>query len=217
MVVTTSTETTRVQTATNILIPASASNDQPIRQPFFDCKGTFFCIMCFVVPYFILAPLALTMFLTRPREYEPEFLVHSAALQYPRNNTPFEFTAMWNLTLLAMNPNKKWDIYCDSLQASLLYYSPVYQHVLLAATSLRPLLLTTTNQTLVSFKLSTLDAYVVDDVANKISDGNTTGLFVLQISVCYRYRLQSKDVKIPEPNVQNYYCDVPSPSWSILG
>ncbi|PQQ11044.1 uncharacterized protein Pyn_25543 [Prunus yedoensis var. nudiflora] len=149
MVGTTSTKTTGVQTATNILIPASASNDQPIRQPFFDCKGTFFCIMCFVVPYFILAPLALTLLLTRPREYDPEFLVHSAALQYPRNNTPSEFTAIWNLTLLAMNPNKKWDIYCDSLQASLFYYSPVYQRVLLAATSLRPLLLTTANQTLV--------------------------------------------------------------------
>ncbi|CAB4314630.1 unnamed protein product [Prunus armeniaca] len=125
-----------------------------------------------------------------------------------------------------MNPNKKWDIYWDSLQASLFYYSPVYQHiteldqtyqrVLLAATSLSPLLLTTTNQTLVSFKLSTLDAYVADDVANKISDGNTTDLFVLEISVCYRYKLQSKDVKIPEPNVQSYYCNVPSPSWSIL-
>ncbi|CAB4277818.1 unnamed protein product [Prunus armeniaca] len=126
-----------------------------------------------------------------------------------------------------MNPNKKWDIYCDSLQASLFYYSPVYQHiteldekyqrVLLAATSLRPLLLTTTNQTLVSFKLSTLDAYVADDVANKISDGNTTDVFVLEISVCYRYRHESKDVKIPEPNVQSYYCNVPSPSPSILG
>ncbi|CAB4284236.1 unnamed protein product [Prunus armeniaca] len=125
-----------------------------------------------------------------------------------------------------MNPNKKWDIYQDSLQASLFYYSPVYQHiteldqtyqrVLLAATSLSPLLLTTTNQTLVSFKLSTLDAYVADDVANKISDGYTTDLFVLEISVCYRYKLQSKDVKIPEPNVQSYYCNVPSPSWSIL-
>ncbi|KAL6277639.1 hypothetical protein ACE6H2_021240 [Prunus campanulata] len=124
----------------------------------------------------------------RDREYEPEFLVHSAALQYPRNNTPFEFTAMWNLTLLAMNPNKKWDIYCDSLQASLFYQhityqDQKYQFVLLTATSLRLLLLTTTNQTLVSFKLSTLDAYVADDVANKISDGNTTDLFGLEISV----------------------------------
>ncbi|CAL9002279.1 unnamed protein product [Prunus brigantina] len=62
------------------------------------------------VPYFIIAPLVLTLFLTLPRGYDPEFLVHSAALQYPRNNTPSEFTAMWNLTLLAMNPNKKWDM-----------------------------------------------------------------------------------------------------------
>ncbi|KAL6283965.1 hypothetical protein ACE6H2_014894 [Prunus campanulata] len=150
MVGTTSTKTTGVQTATNILIPASSSNDQPIRQPFFDCEGTFFCIMCIVVSYFILAPLALTLLLTRPREYDPEFLVHSAALQYPRNNTPSEFTAIWNLTLLATNPNKKWDIYCDSLQASLFYYSPVYQRVLLAATSLRPLLLTTAKSRMVT-------------------------------------------------------------------
>ncbi|KAI5325362.1 hypothetical protein L3X38_034436 [Prunus dulcis] len=75
------------------------------------------------------APSVLTLFLTLPRGYDPEFLVHSAALQYPRNNTPSEFTLMWNLTLLAMNPNKKWDIYCDSLPASLFYYSPVYQHI----------------------------------------------------------------------------------------
>ncbi|KAH0986946.1 hypothetical protein GBA52_014123 [Prunus armeniaca] len=78
MVGNTSTKTTGVQTATNILIPASAaSNDQPTRQPFFDCED-FFCIMCFVVPYFILAPLGLTLLLTHTKGYDPEFLVHSA-------------------------------------------------------------------------------------------------------------------------------------------
>ncbi|PQP96427.1 uncharacterized protein Pyn_18323 [Prunus yedoensis var. nudiflora] len=177
--------------------------------------------MCIVVPYFILAPSILTLFLTLPRGNSLEFLVHSAALQYPHNNTPSEFTVIWNLTLLAMNPNKKWDIYCDSLQASLFYQhitdqDQKNQFVLLAATSLCLLLLTTTNQTLVSFKLPTLNAYVADDVANKISDGNTTDLFGLEISVRYRYKLQSKDVKIPEPDVQSCYCNVPSPSWSIL-
>ncbi|VVA09410.1 Hypothetical predicted protein [Prunus dulcis] len=84
-----------------------------------------------------------------------------------------------DVTLIATNPNMKWDIYCDRLQPGLFYglffnYNPT--GLRLASTSLRPLSLKSSNQTSVSFKLPMLSAYVPYDVAKEISDDNTTAL-----------------------------------------
>ncbi|CAB4286890.1 unnamed protein product [Prunus armeniaca] len=186
----------------------------------------------------VLFPAAVLLILTSmiifrlhspPEGFNPEFRVHSAALQYPHINatrSSSELTATWDLTLLAKNPNHKWDIDCDSLQALLFYTPSGYQHikerpqehkekekelVVLAATSLVPLVLSTRNQIGISFKLPMLRAYMANDVVKEISDGNTTTLslrFGLKLSVWSRYRAQlMSDQKTPLPRFASYFCD----------
>ncbi|CAB4284365.1 unnamed protein product [Prunus armeniaca] len=107
----------------------------------------------------------------------------------------------------------KWDIYCDRLQPALFYglffnYNPT--GLRLASTSLRPLLLISSNQTSVSFKLPMLSAYVPYDVAKEISDDNTTALafrFGLMISVHCSYRAHLRNRRTPESISTHYFCN----------
>ncbi|BFG38298.1 hypothetical protein CerSpe_245720 [Prunus speciosa] len=185
--------------------------------------------MYFMLPWIILLG-SFIILRWEPKGFNPEFRVHSAALQYPHINATrsasSELTATWDLTLLATNPNDKWDIDCDSLQAMLFYRPGGYQHiterpqrhkekekelVVLAATSLVPFALSTRDQIGISFKLPMLSAYVANDVVKEISDGNTTTLslrFGLKLSVWSRYRAQlMSDQKTPFPRFASYFCD----------
>ncbi|PQP97206.1 uncharacterized protein Pyn_09572 [Prunus yedoensis var. nudiflora] len=183
-----------------------------------------------LLPWLImLASMGIFRWLSPPEGFNPEFRVHSAALQYPHINatgSSSELTATWDLTLLAKNPNDKWDIDCDSLQALLFYRPGGYQHsteqpqrhkekekklVVLAATSLVPFALFSRDQIGISFKLPMLSAYVANDVVKEISDGNTTTLslrFGLKLSVWSRYRAQlMSDQKTPLRRFASYFCD----------
>ncbi|KAI5318667.1 hypothetical protein L3X38_038375 [Prunus dulcis] len=204
--------------------PSRTNN--PRRRQDFDPWGDLKVGIFFSLP--LIIPLGILIILSPPDAFNTEFRVHSAALQYPHINataSSSELTATWDLTLLAKNPNHKWDIDCDSLQA-LLFYRPGGYHiterpqqhkekekelVVLAATSLVPLALSARNQIGISFKLPMLSAYVANDVVKEISDGNTTTLslrFGLKLSVWSRYRAQlMSDQKTPLPMFAIYFCD----------
>ncbi|CAB4286889.1 unnamed protein product [Prunus armeniaca] len=205
--------------------PSRTNN--PRKRQDFDPWGEWKVCIFFALPWMI--PLGILIILGPPDGFNPEFRVHSAALQYPHINatgSSSELTATWDLTLLAKNPNHKWDIDCDSLQALLFYRPSGYQHirewrqehkekekelVVLAATSLVPFALSKRNQRGISFKLHMLSAYVANDVVKEISDGNTTTLslrFGLKLSVWSRYRAQlMSDQKTPLPRFASYFCD----------
>ncbi|PQQ09068.1 hypothetical protein Pyn_00068 [Prunus yedoensis var. nudiflora] len=94
----------------------------------------------------------------------------------------------------------------------MLFYGPGYRDQLtgVAATSLNPLYLTSSNQTSVSFKLSMLSAYVGNDMVKDISDGNTTTLslkFGLVLSVWYSYRAHCSNMETPKPVSTTYFCN----------
>ncbi|BFG38301.1 hypothetical protein CerSpe_245750 [Prunus speciosa] len=205
----------------------SRTNNPRTRQDF-DPSREWKVFTYFHLPWMIL--LGTLIILRPPEGFNPEFRVHSAALQYPHINatrpSSSELTATWDLTLLATNPNDKWDIDCDSLQALLFYRPGGYQHiterpqrhkekekelVVLAATSLVSFALSTRDQIGISFKLPMLSAYVANDVVKEISDGNTTTLslrFGLKLSVWSRYRAQlMSDQKTPLPKFASYFCD----------
>ncbi|PQP95955.1 uncharacterized protein Pyn_34115 [Prunus yedoensis var. nudiflora] len=174
-------------------------------------RDTCLAALCFFSKFAIC--LAVYLFITMmsvPQALDPEFGVHSAVLWYPHNATrSSDLTATWDLTLLATNPNDKWDIYCHTIHASL-FYGPGYQHLteqwqiyelaVFAATSLPPLFLTSSNQTSVSFKLPMLSAYIGDDLSKEIFNDNITALslrFGLKLSLSYRYYSVSLNIGRP--------------------
>ncbi|PQQ19781.1 uncharacterized protein Pyn_35107 [Prunus yedoensis var. nudiflora] len=184
----------------------TAAETTPIHRPICDTRS----IAC--LPYFFIFLIALTSLASvRPRAFCPYFRVDSAALQYTHINatrSSSDLTATWDVTLIAANPNVKWDIYCDIFQPAVLYYNPI--GLRLASTSLRPLLLKSSNQTSVSFKLPMQGTYIPDDVAKEISDDNTTTLplkFGLMISVQCSYRAHLSKKRTPHSIVRDYFCN----------
>ncbi|BFG18118.1 hypothetical protein CerSpe_043920 [Prunus speciosa] len=130
-------------------------------------------ILCclLIVAIIVFAIMSLVFFIAwlALRPCLPDFWVDFASI-FTLNDTRFELTATWDLTLLAANPNHKLRIYYDSIQASLLY-----NHDYRLANVVAPFVLTKGNQTCVGFKLATVREYVRDDVAKGIFDERDRG------------------------------------------
>ncbi|CAB4287360.1 unnamed protein product [Prunus armeniaca] len=198
------------QDDTKFLIP-NTSNTERCLAGFCFFSEFALCLTAFLLIMMTDAP---------PKALDPEFRVQSAVLWYPHNATrSSDLTATWDLTLLATNPNDKWDIFCHTIHASL-FYGPGYQHLkelwqmyqltVFAATSLHPLFLTSSNQTSVSFKLPMLNAYIGDDLSKEIFNDNTTAMslrFGLKLSLSYRYMGHLSDMKTPRPDAGTSFCN----------
>ncbi|XP_021813425.1 uncharacterized protein LOC110756319 [Prunus avium] len=102
----------------------------------------------------------------------PEFRLHSATMSLP-NASASEFTATWDVTVVAFNPNHKVNISYDSLQATIFYVTDPFADAVLLATKPvpPPSFLTAKAQTTHRFRVETVSAYVGDEVAREISEG----------------------------------------------
>ncbi|KAL6270230.1 hypothetical protein ACE6H2_027141 [Prunus campanulata] len=120
----------------------------------------------------------------------PEFRLHSATMSLP-NTSASEFTATWEVTVVAFNPNHKVNISYDSLQATIFYVTDPFEDAVLLATKPvpPPSFLTTKAQTTHRFRVETVSAYVGDEVAREISEGRARGgvTFGLKMLGWYRY------------------------------
>lgn len=141
------------------------------------------------------------------RDRDPEFRVDSASISSFNSTTPSEFTAAWDVTLLAINPNHNVNVHYDVVQVWLYYGRTKYSILILATSLLPPFVLNAGNQTRVSFKLATLRAYVGDDVVKNITgaDGGSTTAFGLKVFARYRLRTEVKTVRGPWSD--RYFCN----------
>ncbi|KAM2242451.1 hypothetical protein ACFX1S_009409 [Malus domestica] len=105
-----------------------------------------------------------------------------------------ELTATWDMTVVAVNPNRVLAISFDSLQVTISYKTDTGdkgRDVLLTTKPLPPppSPLNTETSTAHSFKIETVSAYVGDYVANQISEGRARGSvkFVFGMLGYYRY------------------------------
>ncbi|KAI5314363.1 hypothetical protein L3X38_043539 [Prunus dulcis] len=109
------------------------------------------------------------------------------------NASASEFTASWDVTLVASNPNHKLDIYYDTLQAAIFYnanrsdsYRP---RVLLATKPLPPpSALRTRAETTCSFRIEAASAYIGDDMAKEISEGRARGMVRFELTLLAMYK-----------------------------
>ncbi|KAM0993725.1 hypothetical protein ACFX13_009469 [Malus domestica] len=105
-----------------------------------------------------------------------------------------ELTATWDMTVVAVNPNRVLAISFDSLQVTISYKTDTGdkgRDVLLTTKPVPPppSPLNTETSTAHSFKMETVSAYVGDNVANQISEGRARGSvkFVFGMLGYYRY------------------------------
>ncbi|KAM1306941.1 hypothetical protein ACFX2I_009333 [Malus domestica] len=105
-----------------------------------------------------------------------------------------ELTATWDMTVVAVNPNRVLAISFDSLQVTISYKTDTGdkgRDVLLTTKPVPPppSPLNTETSTAHSFKIETVSAYVGDYVANQISEGRARGSvkFVFGMLGYYRY------------------------------
>lgn len=132
----------------------------------------------------------------------PAFRLYSATMSLP-DASASEFTATWDVTVVAFNPNHKLNISFNSLQAAVSYATkvsyatdPSGSAAVLLATKLvpPPPFLTTRARTTHRFTVETVSANVGDDVARKISEGRAHGGGVrFEINLLGQYRYASYD------------------------
>ncbi|XP_021834517.1 uncharacterized protein LOC110774284 [Prunus avium] len=132
----------------------------------------------------------------------PTFRLHSATVSLLNNASASNFTATWDVTLVASNPNHKLEIYYDTIQATI-FYNRGNSHrvrVLLATKPLPPpLALRTRAETTCSFRIEAASAYIGDDVAKEISEGRARGMVRFKLTLLAIYKLPSwywKDPKL---------------------
>lgn len=110
------------------------------------------------------------------------------------NSSGSELTATWDMTVVAVNPNRVLAISLDSLQVTISYKTDTGdkgRDVLLTTKPVPPppSPLNTETSTAHSFKIETVSAYVGDYVAYQISEGRAHGSvkFVFGMLGYYRY------------------------------
>ncbi|KAK9921114.1 hypothetical protein M0R45_029640 [Rubus argutus] len=144
---------------------------------------------------------------------EPEFWIESAAV-CGLKVTDSEFSATWNMTLLAKNPNKKLAINFDKVQVAVYYGSKEdffhrdHDQYAIAKTQLSPFFLFTGNQTGLNFKLGVVGASFLDSTAKEIYQGKAVRgsvKFGVMLGVDYRYR--TKVLDMGSTNIIQLYCD----------
>jgi hypothetical protein len=118
----------------------------------------------------------------------PEFKVEWATVSQ-LNATGSELTATWDITLLATNPNRKFRINYDRVEASIIYGN--HSHIRLGRTPLRPFVLNKRNQTRVAMKLGAVSEWVGHDVSNEISDDRSRGLVTFGVRLMTSVRFKS--------------------------
>ncbi|KAI5314362.1 hypothetical protein L3X38_043538 [Prunus dulcis] len=132
---------------------------------------------------------------------DPAFRLYSATMSLP-NASASEFTATWDVTVVAFNPNHNLNISFNSLQAAVSYATkvsyatdPSGSAAVMLATKLvpPPSLLTTRARTTHRFTVETVSANVGDDVARKISEGRAHGGVRFEINLLGQYRYASYD------------------------
>ncbi|XP_021833451.1 uncharacterized protein LOC110773252 [Prunus avium] len=132
---------------------------------------------------------------------DPKFHLHSATVSLIKASA-FEFTAKWDVTLVAVNPNHKLTVSYHSLHATILYETSdsdqAKARVLLATKPVAPPpALSTKTETTHRFRIETLSGHLSGDVAKKISEGRGRGgvTFELHMLGWYRYSLYRTELR----------------------
>ncbi|KAM1130499.1 hypothetical protein EV1_044788 [Malus domestica] len=139
------------------------------------CKIVFFC---FVALLAIILVTALAWTLLRDAKLSPEFpefrvdLVPVSPCPLTATSSSDYLTATWDLTLVAINPNRKLDLYYENLQADI-FYGDVDDkesdiNLKLGTAPLPPIYVSKMNQTTLDFSVVMARSYVGTDTANDV-------------------------------------------------
>ncbi|KAG9455040.1 hypothetical protein H6P81_007944 [Aristolochia fimbriata] len=121
------------------------------------------------------------------RPHVPDFSVTSVAVT-PFNLSGNQLTASWDLTFAVDNPNKKMNIYYDSLKASVFY-----DDELLAENALAPFYMETRNSTTLRARLAAVSGYVDGAVAKDMADDRGKGQLKFDVGVVAWVRFRAGD------------------------
>lgn len=144
---------------------------------------------------------------------DPKFWIESGAV-YGLEVTGSEFSATWNMTLVAQNPNQKLVIDFDKVQVAVYYGSKEDIYYLdddqytIAKTQLSPFFLFTGNQTVLNFKLGAVGASFRDNTAEEIYKGKAVrGSVKFGVVLVVGYRYRTKVLDKGSANIIDFYCD----------
>ncbi|KAL6270231.1 hypothetical protein ACE6H2_027142 [Prunus campanulata] len=157
-------------------------------------EGYIFCVLLIIL-FVILVGGFIAIRDHRIHLEAPAFRLYSATMSLP-NASASEFTATWDVTVVAFNPNHKLNISFNSLQATVSYATdPSGSAAVLLATKPvpPPSFLTTMAQTTNRFRVETVSANIGDDIARKISEGRAHGGVRFEIDMLSQYRYASYD------------------------
>ncbi|XP_068658129.1 NDR1/HIN1-like protein 10 [Aristolochia californica] len=143
-------------------------------------------VAAFIAACVIFGAVTLIVWLVlRPRV--PKFSVTAMSVT-PFNLSRTQLTASWDVTLAVDNPNKKMNIYYDSLKASVFY-----DDELLAENALAPFFMEKRNSTTLTARLAAISGYVDVSAAKDMTAERAEGQVKFDVGVIAGVRFRAGD------------------------